>query len=436
MNAALLEQYEWNDANRLVRHTNEAGDVTTYRYDGDHNRVYMGTELGSLDAASAYPDSHPLGDRTGWEPQYKKEQTAIYFANDTTLSYVEPLMAISEDKNWKQNYTYGALGERISMSYLPSGDPSNDWEPTPGASGANSGNALTTLYYLSDVRGSAIGLMDPEGAIAARYHYDEFGIALDDEKFDMNWAGPDNLFGYTGLGYDYTSGLNNARSRYFDASIGRFISEDTVEGDNKNPLSLNLYTYVQNNPNKYIDPSGNIPVLIALLGKVVVNYAIDVMFGVGFDYLSYVKSGSTSKFNMTASLKKNAIESAVPGLGFIKKFKRGLKLADEIKTAQKAAKASKAKKAKKAVSDLDKMKSLIKNGKKKGNNIISKIDEKTQVIFRKNTGKNAHPIKPKYPNAVDHYNVEIQTKTSAGKWKSRESYHIIVDKNGKVIDRF
>jgi len=259
LNAALLEQYEWNDANRLTRHTNEARDVTTYRYDGDHNRVYMGTELGSLDAASSYPDGHPLGERTGWESQYKKEQTSIYFANDTTLNYVEPLMAMSEDKNWKQNFTYGALGERVSMSYLPSGDPSNDWEPTPGASGANSGNALTTLYYLSDVRGSAIGLMDPEGAIAARYHYDEFGIALDDEKFDMNWSGPDNLFGYTGLGYDYTSGLNNARARYFDASIGRFINEDTYEGELNNPLTLNLYTYVHNNPLMYIDPSGYIP---------------------------------------------------------------------------------------------------------------------------------------------------------------------------------
>lgn len=335
----LLEQYVWNDANRLVRHTNETGDITSYRYDGDHNRVYMGTELGSLDTANAYPDSHPLGDRIGWEPQYKKEQTAIYFANDTTLSYVEPLMAISEDTNWKQNYTYGALGERISMSYLPSGDASNAWEPTPGASGANSGNVLTTLYYLSDVRGSALGLMDPEGAIAARYHYDEFGTALEDEKFDLKWAGPDNLFGYTGLGYDYSSGLNYARDRYFDANLGRFISEDTVEGDYKNPLSLNLYTYVQNNPNKYVDPSGNIPVLIAILGKALVNYAIDVMIGVGMDYLSYVQSGSSSKFNMTASLKKNAKESAVPGLGFVKKVSRALKLADDIKKAQKAAKA-------------------------------------------------------------------------------------------------
>ena len=42
--------------------------------------------------------------------------------------------------------------------------------------------------------------------------------------------------------------------------------------------------------------------------------------------------------------------------------------------------------------------------------------------------------KTKYPNAVDHYNVEIQTKTSAGKWKSKESYHIVVDKNRNIID--
>jgi hypothetical protein len=30
----------------------------------------------------------------------------------------------------------------------------------------------------------------------------------------------------------------------------------TYEGDIKNPLSLNLYTYVKNNPLRYIDPTG------------------------------------------------------------------------------------------------------------------------------------------------------------------------------------
>ncbi|MEC0173132.1 RHS repeat-associated core domain-containing protein [Paenibacillus graminis] len=43
----------------------------------------------------------------------------------------------------------------------------------------------------------------------------------------------------------------------YDPSMGRFISEDTYEGQINNPLSLKLYTYVQNNPLRYIDPSGH-----------------------------------------------------------------------------------------------------------------------------------------------------------------------------------
>jgi RHS repeat-associated protein len=46
------------------------------------------------------------------------------------------------------------------------------------------------------------------------------------------------------------------RNRWYDPSIGRFISEDTVEGELTNPLSLNLYTYVENNPLIYVDSSG------------------------------------------------------------------------------------------------------------------------------------------------------------------------------------
>ncbi|WP_068786947.1 RHS repeat-associated core domain-containing protein [Paenibacillus phocaensis] len=64
------------------------------------------------------------------------------------------------------------------------------------------------------------------------------------------------LFGYTGLGYDAASGLSYARARYFNPSLGRFVSQDTYEGEITNPQSLNLYTYVENNPLIYTDPSG------------------------------------------------------------------------------------------------------------------------------------------------------------------------------------
>ncbi|MGG2919420.1 RHS repeat-associated core domain-containing protein [Brevibacillus parabrevis] len=48
--------------------------------------------------------------------------------------------------------------------------------------------------------------------------------------------------------YDKESGFYYLRARYYDPKMGRFISEDTVKGQVDNPLSLNRYTYVHNNP--------------------------------------------------------------------------------------------------------------------------------------------------------------------------------------------
>jgi len=65
------------------------------------------------------------------------------------------------------------------------------------------------------------------------------------------------LFGYTGLGEEYDSGLTFANARYYDPTVGRFIREDTYKGSLWNPQSQNGYDYVQNNPLIYTDPSGH-----------------------------------------------------------------------------------------------------------------------------------------------------------------------------------
>ncbi|OMG45289.1 hypothetical protein BK140_33100 [Paenibacillus macerans] len=51
--------------------------------------------------------------------------------------------------------------------------------------------------------------------------------------------------------------LQYLRARWYDPSIGRFINEDSYEGQIDNPLTLNLYTYTANNPLRYTDPSGH-----------------------------------------------------------------------------------------------------------------------------------------------------------------------------------
>jgi hypothetical protein len=43
----------------------------------------------------------------------------------------------------------------------------------------------------------------------------------------------------------------------YDPKIARFLQEDTYTGNPNDPLSLNLYTYVKNNPLIYYDPTGH-----------------------------------------------------------------------------------------------------------------------------------------------------------------------------------
>jgi RHS repeat-associated protein len=64
----------------------------------------------------------------------------------------------------------------------------------------------------------------------------------------------DKLF--TGQRLDGT-GLYYYNARYYDPTIGRFISPDTVIQSMANPQCFNRYSYCLNNPLKYTDPSGH-----------------------------------------------------------------------------------------------------------------------------------------------------------------------------------
>jgi len=64
---------------------------------------------------------------------------------------------------------------------------------------------------------------------------------------------------YTGKERDTESGLDYFGARYYASSMGRFSSPDPSGlffADPTNPQSLNLYSYVRNNPLSNIDPDG------------------------------------------------------------------------------------------------------------------------------------------------------------------------------------
>ena len=46
-------------------------------------------------------------------------------------------------------------------------------------------------------------------------------------------------------------------ARYYDGTLGRFLSADTIVPSPANPQSLNRYAYTLNNPLRYTDPTGH-----------------------------------------------------------------------------------------------------------------------------------------------------------------------------------
>ncbi len=108
------------------------------------------------------------------------------------------------------------------------------------------------VYHSSDHLSSAGVDTDKAGALVNLFDYYPFGNVRIEESSGKYT----NNFKYTGKELDSDTHLSYYGARYYDASIGRFISQDPWAGDITDPQSFNKYSYVRNNPLKYVDPDG------------------------------------------------------------------------------------------------------------------------------------------------------------------------------------
>ncbi len=145
-----------------------------------------------------------------------------------------------------------------------------------------------TEYYVSDYRGSVVAMVDDteDAVVTHRYQYDSWGNLVQSEETDFN---PFRYVGNKGVMYD-DSTLYYMRARFYDPSIGRFISEDPI-------WSTNLYPYADNNPIMNIDPSGHITDVVceSISYLATVNTAKDIAVDVADqEYGKAVRKGVVS----------------------------------------------------------------------------------------------------------------------------------------------
>ena len=256
--------YQYNKNDELLRtdtlHTDtEKNDVVIYKNDKNGNR--LATVNRSEIPAEAKDTSYIDVDVTLGDNQL----------NDNVVNHYNALNQLTETltKNYKVSFTYDAEGLRTGKTvngektvYVWDGDQVVMELSKGGAVQkryirgndlvyADKGENTEKTYYVTDMHGNVVQLLDESGNVTKTYEYDSFGNEVKPEKKD------ENPYRYCGEYYDKETEEVYLRARYYQPSVGRFITRDTYTGESDEPLSLHLYTYCANDGVNKCDADGN-----------------------------------------------------------------------------------------------------------------------------------------------------------------------------------
>jgi RHS repeat-associated protein len=118
-----------------------------------------------------------------------------------------------------------------------------------------------THYLLKDQLGSVARILDESGRTEARFVYDPWGRRDDLDFGQQKPAEPGQTIGYFDRGFTGHEqldaiGLIHMNGRLYDPSIGRFVSADPTLQMPLFTQNYDRYSYVVDNPLRYIDPNG------------------------------------------------------------------------------------------------------------------------------------------------------------------------------------
>ncbi len=351
-NGTLLYKYEYDEAGQIAKDYNFAtSTATTFVYDANGNILsktpYTNVTSADLSTATAGTPITYAYD-TNWTDKLTSYngQSIVYdtIGNPTsyrgaTLTWNGRLLTSYEKGADRFEYTYDENGLRTSKKHYDNGvynltyhylwqnsklhgakvTFADDREPLV-LNYLYDGDEVIGVYlndrillYIKNLQGDIVSVVNTENnEIVLNYYYDAWGN-ISYEASESNVGAVMAIlvlaatnFSYRGYFCDYETGLYYLQSRYYDPEVGRFINlDDTGMAIAKigDCLGANLYDYCDNNPIKYIDPTGELSIggkLVFVATSFYVAYKSSLcaqLFVSGF-------TGNSKKVTNSSSFKK------------------------------------------------------------------------------------------------------------------------------------
>ena len=306
-NGKLINKYTYDSLNEVKEEYDYVNKFyINYSYDGAGNLQNKYEQV--LDPTYGYPTGTQHGNTyeytdTSWKDKLTKinGDNITYDANGNPLTYRDGMsfewengrilkkintsdksVQMSYDSNGmrtqksvdgvKTNYYYDSNKNLIAL--VKGNDTLLFYYDSDGSATSFSYNG-TMYFYVKNLQGDVVRIIDLSGTEVASYVYDSWGN-IKDTKGEPTIR-EINPIRYRGYVYDTETSLYYLQSRYYDPFTGRFLNADDTHYIMFPSLMANLYTYCDNNAISNTDTNGK-TAWLWMLGLYAVKKSMPLQF--------------------------------------------------------------------------------------------------------------------------------------------------------------